>query len=90
MIYEEILKTRDLDKNILAMADKSKINLSKAPKTPLVKIEELAPSGGSAVKPAAETQKSGRVSDAENQVKPAAPEPEKAQDTSEVKARIKD
>ncbi len=83
MIYDEILKTRELDKSILEMADKSKLNLAKAPKTPLVKTDELrspetAGTGetGLRISPAAGTAESGL-----RQIPPS---------TGEVKVRITD
>jgi tetratricopeptide (TPR) repeat protein len=83
MIYDEILKTRELDKSILEMADKSKVNLSKAPKSPLVKMDELRSAdaagtteSGLRISPAAGTAESGL-----RQIPPS---------TSEVKVRITD
>ncbi len=91
MIYDEILKTQQLDKNILMMAERSRANLEKAPKKPLVNAAEIedAPPERQA-EPAAQTllqPKPARVSEtpaqpsSSGQSKPA---------TCEVKLRITD
>lgn len=78
MIYDEILKLRELDKGILEMADKSKANLAKAPKEPLVKFSPVPAAAG--------TTESGlrQISPAPAQA-PATANPPAASTSSEVR-----
>lgn len=92
MIYDEILKTQQLDKNILMIAERSKVNLEKAPKTPLVKASEIE-AGQQARSPETSTtetslkQKPSRVSE---NAPAAPPDGQPKPSTTEVKLRITD
>jgi tetratricopeptide (TPR) repeat protein len=91
MIYDEILKTQQLDKNILMIAERSKINLEKAPKTPLVKAAEIE--AGQQERQAEATAEALLKTKPSRVSEPAAPPSTDGQlkpSTSEVKLRITD